>query len=59
MKIKFRRTTQISEAIFVLTAELMEKYFPEFESEVDEMKRFEKTLRKRQFGKFDLLVLGR
>lgn len=50
---------RIREAIFVLTAELMEKYFLGFESEVDEMKRFEKAMRKRQFVKFDLLVLGR
>ena len=50
---------RIREAIFVLTAELMEKYFPGFESEADEMKRFENALRKRQFVKFGLLILGR
>ena len=49
---------KIREAIFVLTAGLMEKYFPGFRTEVDEMKKIEKAIRKRQFIKFDLLILG-
>ena len=50
---------RIREAIFVLTAGLMEKYFPGFRTEIDEMKKIEKALSKRQFIKFDLLILGK
>ena len=50
---------RIREAIFVLTEGLMEKYFLGFRIEVDEMKKIEKALRKRQFVKFDLLILGK
>lgn len=53
------QSKRIREAIFVLTAGLMEKYFPGFRTEIDEMKKIEKALRKRQFIKFDLLILGK
>lgn len=49
----------VRKAIFVLTAELMEKYFVGFEVQDVEMRNIEKALRKRQFVKFDLLTLGK
>lgn len=54
-----RQPHTVREAIFVLTAELMEKYFAGFEIQAEEMKNIERALRKRQFVKFDLLTLGR
>lgn len=49
----------IREAMFVLIADLMEKYFSEFETEVDSLKKIETSLRKKQFVRFDLLTLKR
>ncbi len=49
----------VREAIFVLTAELMEKYFSGFQTEIDEMKNIEEALRKREFIRFDLGTLGK
>ncbi len=50
---------EVREAIFILTAELMEKYFSGFKTEIDEMKNIEDALRKRQFIRFDLGTLGK
>lgn len=49
----------IRKAVFVLTSELMERYFPGFKTEVESMKEIERALRKRQFLKFDLITLRR
>lgn len=48
----------IREAQFVLTAELMYKYFVGFKTSKNVMKWVEEALRKRQFVRFDLGTLG-
>lgn len=50
---------RIREAEFVLTAELMDKYFGGFKVSDVGLEWIEETLRKRQFVKFDLGTLGR
>ena len=54
-----RQPCIVRRAIFVLTAELMEKYFAGFGIQAEEMRDIERALRKRQFLKFDLLTLGK
>ena len=49
----------IRKAEFVLTMELMEKYFAGLKTEISEMKSIENALKKRQFIKFDMVTLGR
>lgn len=53
-----RQPRAVREAIFVLTAELLEKYFPGFRSNVGELKWIEEALRNRKFVKFDLGTMG-
>ena len=47
----------IRKAQFVLTAELMDKYFEEFKTNDVDMRRIEEMLKKKQFVKFDLGTL--
>ncbi len=49
---------QIREAIFILTIELIHKYFDGFKTRDITMKQVEDALQKKQFSKFELLVLG-
>lgn len=49
-----RQPRAVRKAIFVLTAELLGRYFPGFRSNVVELKWIEKALRNKQFVKFDL-----
>mgnify|MGYP004522820093 CR=1 FL=1 len=45
---------RIREAEFVLTAELLDRFFEGFKTGIDEMKWIEKALRERRFVRFDL-----
>lgn len=54
-----KRPRQVREAVFILTADLMEHYFKEFTTENLSMKKIESALRKKQFIKFELLFYGR
>ena len=49
---------RIRKAQFVLTAELMERYFAGFKTRKPAMEWVEEALRKRQFVRFDLGTLG-
>ena len=50
---------RIREAQFILTAELMDKYFEGFRTNKAEMEWVEEALKKRQFIRFDMGTLGR
>lgn len=50
-----KQPRQVREAVFILTADLMEHYFKEFTTENLSMKKIESALRKKQFIKFELL----
>lgn len=52
------REKEVREAVFVLTCELMEHYFPEYKTENRRMKKLEQALRNRQFVRFELLAFG-
>ena len=49
---------KIQEAQFILTAELMERYFKGFSTKNTKLKNIENALRKRRFVQFKLLLFG-
>lgn len=52
------RSKIVREAVFVLTCQLLERYFPAFHTEDKDLKALEQALRNRQFVKFSLLRFG-
>lgn len=48
----------INEAQFILTADLLDRYFKGFRTEQPRMKKIENALRKRQYIKFKILLIG-
>lgn len=54
-----KQAKKVREAIFVLTVDLMNRYFNAFQTEVQDMKKIEYAIRNREFRKYEFLMFGR
>lgn len=54
-----KQVKKVREAIFVLTVDLMNRYFNAFQTEVQDMKKIEYAIRNREFRKYEFLMFGR